>query len=309
MKIPHLYPVSRRDFIRTSAVAVGALSLPRSLRAASSSAEPIIDVHQHLGYSGRSDAVLFAHQRMLGVTTSILLPSGVRGGNHPGGSGENEPVRQVALARPGEYLFFSNEVTDHPDATKVIEKHLKLGAIGIGEQKFHVDCDSPQIMRIADLARDYQVPIIMHFEHDRFNRHIERFYRVLEKYPTVNFVGHAVAWWGNLDKNHDQKQSYPVGPVTPGGITDRYLTDYPNCYADISARSGYGAIIRDEVFYRDFLSRQQNKLLYGSDCSEGTGLAPACFAANTIAAIRRLSPSKAIERKILYENTKRLYKI
>jgi len=302
-------PVSRRDFIRTSAMALGALSLGHRLTAASATAEPIIDLHGHLGYSGRTDEAFLAHQEALGVTLSILLPSGVRGANHPGGSGENEPVRQFSLARPGRYHFFSNEVTDHPEATKVIEKHLKLGAVGIGEQKFRVDCDSPASVRIAELAREYNVPVILHFEHELYNRGIERFGRMLERFPTVNFIGHAVAWWGNIDKNHVQSNSYPTGPITPGGITDRYLTDYPNCYADVSARSGYGAIIRDEAFYRDFIARHQDKLMYGSDCSETTGVAPSCFAANTIAAIRRLSPSKEVERKILYGNVKKLLKI
>jgi uncharacterized protein len=307
MNTPHQF--SRRDFLRSSAVALGALSLPRGVSAATAEAEPIIDVHGHMNYANRTDDVFFEHQRRLGVTISVLLPSGVRGPGHPGGSGENEAVRQVALTHPGKFHFFSNEVTNHPDAPKIIEKHLKLGAIGIGEQKFRVDCDSPEFMRIAELAREYNVPVIQHFEHDLYNKHIERFHRVLEKFPTVNFVGHAVAWWGNIDKNHKQEDSYPTGPVTPGGITDRYLTDYPNCYADVSARSGYGAIIRDEAFYRDFLNRHQNKLLFGSDCSEGTGVVPTCFAAGTIAAIRRLSPSKEVERKILYGNAKKLYKI
>ncbi len=31
---------------------------------------------------------------------------------------------------------------------------------------------------------------------------------------------------------------YPKGPVTPGGLTDRYLSDYPNLYGDLSAGSG-----------------------------------------------------------------------
>ena len=301
--------LSRRDFLRASALAAGSMVLARNLPAASAAAEPIIDVHGHLSYSGRTDPAFLAHQKALGATLTILLPSGVRSANHPGGSGENEPARQFALARPGEFLFFSNEVTDHPEATKVIEKHLKLGAIGIGEQKFKVDCDSPGSIRVAELAREYNVPVILHFEHDLYNRHIERFGKVLEKFPTVNFIGHAVAWWGNIDKNHDQKNSYPTGPITPGGITDRYLTDYPNCYADVSARSGYGAIVRDEAFFKDFLIRHQNKLVYGSDCAETTGVAPSCFAANTIAAIRRLAPSKEVERKILYGNAKKLLKI
>jgi predicted TIM-barrel fold metal-dependent hydrolase len=164
-------------------------------------------------------------------------------------------------------------------------------------------------MKIAELAKEYNVPVILHFEHNLYNRHIERFHVMLEKFPTVNFIGHAVAWWANIDKNARQEDSYPLGPVTPGGLTDRYMTDYPNCYADVSARSGYGAIIRDEAFYKDFLVRHQNKLVYGSDCNEGTGVMPTCFAAGTIDAIRRLSPNKEVERKILYENAKKLLKI
>ena len=115
--------------------------------------------------------------------------------------------------------------------------------------------------------------------------------------------------WGNIDKTYDQTNSYPRGSVTPGGITDRYLSEYPNCYADLSAGSGYNAITRDEDHYRQFLIRHQDKLVFGSDCSESTGTRPECVGANILAAIRRLAPNKAIERKILYENAKRLLKL
>ncbi len=48
-----------------------------------------------------------------------------------------------------------------PEAAPTIEKYLKLGAIGIGEQKFFVDCDSPHIAKISELARSYDVPILL----------------------------------------------------------------------------------------------------------------------------------------------------
>ncbi len=38
--------------------------------------EPIIDIHQHIHYSGRRDELLLAHQKAMGITTTILLPSG-----------------------------------------------------------------------------------------------------------------------------------------------------------------------------------------------------------------------------------------
>ena len=105
---------------------------------------------------------------------------------------------------------------------------------------------------VADIARDHRVPVLMHFQHDTYNLAFERFHRMLEKYPGVNFIGHAQTWWGNIDKNHQQAVMYPKGPVTPGGITDRLLSDYPNMYGDLSAGSGLNALLRDEDHARSF---------------------------------------------------------
>src|SRR5205823_12536878 len=65
---------TRRDFLTTSAFgAIGALAAGRGTSAA---ADPVIDIHQHLGYSGRSDDALLRHQTTMGITTTILLPAG-----------------------------------------------------------------------------------------------------------------------------------------------------------------------------------------------------------------------------------------
>lgn len=301
-----LHSLSRRAFLRQAGLGFAFAALSR---AADALPEPIIDVHQHVQYSGRADDVLLRHQRALGATTSILMPSGDRGAGHPGGSGEHAAVLALARSHPGEFRFFANEITTHPDAPRSIERQLRAGAIGIGEQKFRVDCDAPELWRIAEVAREYDVPILLHFQHATYNRHIERFHRTLEKFPTVKFIGHAQAWWAHIDRNHTGDNNYPKGPVTPGGLTDRYLTDYPNCYAELSAGSGNNAIIRDEDHFRWFIRRHADKLLFGSDCAEGVGRAPVCFAARTLDAVRRLSPSKAVERKILHANAQRLLKL
>jgi predicted TIM-barrel fold metal-dependent hydrolase len=70
----------------------------------------------------------------------------------------------VAIARqyPKEYRFFANELPDIPEARPVIERFLKMGAIGIGEQKFPVDADSPHIDLVAEIAREHGVPVLMH---------------------------------------------------------------------------------------------------------------------------------------------------
>jgi predicted TIM-barrel fold metal-dependent hydrolase len=186
---------------------------------------------------------------------------------------------------------------------------LKLGAVIIGELKFGVECDSPEIQKIYQLAQVYEVPVIMHWQYKTYNYGFERFYKMLEKYPKVNFIGHAQTWWANIDKNHtDQAALYPTGPVTAGGITARYLSDYPNMYGDLSAGSGLNALKRDEGQARLFLEKYQDKLLFGSDCADHTGIAnEGCTGAEDIAEVRKLSPSKTIERKLLYENAKKMF--
>ncbi len=155
-----------------------------------------------------------------------------------------------------------------------------------------------------------RVPILPHFQHGTYNLGFERFGKMLEKHPKTVFIGHAQTWWANVDKNHaDQTVLYPKGPVAPGGLTDRYLADYPNMFADMSAGSGLNALTRDEDHARGFLERHQDKLLYGSDCNDEFGAGVKCQGSQTIAAIRKLSPSKAIERKLLFENSKKLFRL
>jgi len=290
--------VSRRTFL--SALASAPL--------AAQSAEPVIDIHQHTNYSGRSDEELIRHQRAMGVTKTVLLPAGSKYGL-AADAGGNDTVVAVARRLPAEYVYFANELPDIPEARPVIEKYLKMGAIGIGEQKFPVEADSPHIDGIAKIAEEYHVPVLLHFEFQHYNLDFERFYKVLERHPRVNFIGHAQTWWCNIDRNCVQSEMYPKTSVTPGGLSDRWLSDYPNMYGDLSAGSGLNSMLRDEDRAREFLKRHQDKLLFGSDCNDREGGGPKCQGTQTIAAIRRLSPDKQAERKILYGNAKKLLKL
>jgi len=312
-------PISRRYFIAGTGIflAGSALNLRGSVLTAD---EPIIDIHQHTDYAGRSQDKMLAHQRMMGVTTTILLPAGRPlnyGSTHYGVSnglqvkaGGNEICYQYAREHSPEMLFGACEVPDFPGAIPEIEKYLKLGAKVIGELKFNVECDSEEMQKIYRLAQEYDVPVLMHWQYNMYNRGFERFYKMLEKYPKVNFLGHSQTFWANIDKNHpDQNVLYPRGKVSPGGLTDRLMSDYPNMYGDISGGSGLSSMTRDEDHARAFLSRHQDKLLYGSDCDDYAGHGPACQGAGTIAAIKKLSASKEIERKILYFNAKKMFRL
>jgi predicted TIM-barrel fold metal-dependent hydrolase len=316
LKANHL--CSRRDFLISSSAALFTMALPAA-EPASEPAERIIDIHQHTNYSGRTDEQLIEHQKVMGVSRTVLLPAGTpveRPSTHQGKSnglaaqcGGNQSTQDLARRQPKEYLFGANEVPDLPTARQEIEKYLKLGAVIIGEQKFSLDCDSEHIQLVAALAQDYGVPVLMHFQHATYNMGIERFHKILAKYPKVNFIGHAQTWWGNIDRELDQTVLYPKTKVTPGGITDRLLSDYPNMFGDMSAGSGLNSMLRDEDQARGFLDRHQNKLLFGSDCNDSIGSGPKCQGAEILGAIRRLAPNAKVIQKILYENAARLLRI
>src|ERR1700730_8488486 len=131
-------PLLRRAFLAVSAgcLANFAADAKDDLR--------VLDIHQHTNYSGRTDDELVAHQRKMGVTKTILLPSGYK--PTPGLElGGNETCVNLARHHPKEFAYFANELPDIPTTREVLEKYLKTGALGIGEQKFNVDCHSPHM--------------------------------------------------------------------------------------------------------------------------------------------------------------------
>ena len=268
----------------------------------------VIDFHQHTNYKNRANEDLVSHQRAMGTDLTVLLPAGSRFGLDAN-AGHNESVVDLATRHPGEFVYFANELPDVPDTRGVLERFLRAGAKGIGEQKFPVACDSPAMRLIYDIARQFSVPVLLHFQHDRYNTGIERFHKMLERYPTVDFIGHAQTWWGNIDRRHDQSVMYPEAPVDPGGITDRLLRDYPNVYGDLSARSGLNALLRDEDHARGFLDRHQDRLLWASDCNDVLGQGNGCIGSRSLATLSRLAPSPDALAKILSGNAIRLLRL
>jgi predicted TIM-barrel fold metal-dependent hydrolase len=311
--------LTRREFLGTTAAAIAGSMLCGCTTSTTQNGdvficdspipqrEPVIDIHQHTNYHGRTDDELIAHQVTMGVTHTVLLPAGMFFGLEVDAGG-NETVVRLARRDP-RFSYFANEVPYLNNTEREIRTYLKRGAIGIGEQKFQLDCDDANMHRVFGIAADFNAPVLMHFQFGKYNTSIERFHKVLEKYPRVNFIGHAQTFWANIDKDHKQENLYPKTPVTPGGMTDRLLSDYPNMFGDTSAGSGLNAFTRDEDHARDFLARHQDKLLFGSDCDDKVGEGAKCQGAQILAAIRELAPNKIVERKILHDNAKKLMRL
>src|SRR2546430_17717421 len=126
---------TRRGFLQASSVAVAgavvALAKPQAAGArqtapATAPVEPIIDIHQHTTYHGRTDAALLHHQKKMGATQTVLLPSGSpvdtpstlkgKANGLYAGAGPIDTVVPITQAHPREYFFFANEVPDLPEA-------------------------------------------------------------------------------------------------------------------------------------------------------------------------------------------------
>jgi hypothetical protein len=223
---------------------------------------PVIDMHFHMR---RDPKMNVAHQQGAGVTAACLLTR----------SGAEAEVKALQAANPGMFPCYmvGYDVT-RPDAEQVLTAAVKAGARGIGELKYHVTADGPEMRRIYDLCAELNVPVLIHFQEvtqaaaeGKYNEGIKRFAPVAKQYSKTKFILHADAFWGNISADYDEKDAYPTGPIVPGGISDRLLSDFANVQGDLASNSGNNALSRDPAFTVDFLKRHQDKLHFGSDCN------------------------------------------
>ena len=78
-------------------------------------------------------------------------------------------------------------------------------AVSIGEMKYHVALDSPEMRRVYDIAAEMNVPVMMHiqtFPHFRgeepYNTGYPQFDKVLRAYPRTMFIGHGDLFWAHI---------------------------------------------------------------------------------------------------------------
>ena len=279
---------------------------------------PVIDMHFHMR---RDPAANVAHQQGAGVTAACLLTR----------TGAEEEIHALQAANPGMFPCYmvGYDVTK-PDAEQVLTAAVKAGARGIGELKYHVAADGPEMRRIYDLCAEMGVPVMMHiqsFPHFAgelpYNTGYPQFDKMLQAHPKTKFIGHGDLFWAHISADVPTDRGYPSGPIKPGGLTDRFLSDYSNLYADISANSGNNALARDVDFSREFIVRHRAKLIFGSDCGcmdgKGSGisqgrnpeaarLAGQCVARATLGLLKRTT-SPEIFRQITWNNGQRMFQV
>jgi uncharacterized protein len=278
---------------------------------------PVLDTHLHLR---READACFTHMQGCGVTHAVLLTP----------AADEERAKQEMEKRPGRFARSVSADPGKPDGLTQLSDALGAGAVSMGELKYHLALDSPEMRRVYDLAAERQVPVMMHIQNFPhfpgelpYNTGYPQFDKVLKAYPKTNFIGHADLFWAHISAEVPTDRGYPAGPIKPGGLTDRWLSDFPNLYADMSANSGNNALSRDPGFTRDFIVRHRSKLIFGSDCSctdgHGAGVSQAnnpeaarlegkCVARATLEVLKQAT-SPEIFHQIVWENAINLFKL
>src|SRR5215471_12666865 len=289
--------MKRRQFLGMAAAAA-ACAYSRALATAQNEwGGPVLDIHSHLRQG--LDANM-THMQGCGVTDAVLLAR----------ASSSEQIKAIQTKYPKRFVWAATADITKPDAVETLTKAVKDGAQGLGEIKFHVEADGPELRRMYALAAELNVPILVHFQEVQhfegegvFSTGFKRFEAMLKAYPKTKFIGHADAFWANVSADYANESAYPSGKIKPGGITDKLLGDYPNLFADLSANSGNNALSRDPEFTPGFLKRHESKLIFGSDCACTDGKGGGVSQAGNPAASRLAGKCVARETLSLLRNT------
>jgi len=296
--------VSRRELLLGSAALLAAAPSARAQPETPWAGEPVIDCHHHVRVNLDENA---AH--VLGAGMTAAMPNSLALG---GDSAARDAVRRLCAEHPERFPAWLSSVapTLAGDDARLTADIIG-GAKGFGEIKAMVAADGPEMRRIYALAGELKVPVLIHFDNEN-DTGFERIEALLKAFPSTRFMAHANAFWGNIDANYDGTP-YPRGKVTPGGLSDRLLSDYGNLFGDLSAYSGYNGLTRDPAFTPGFIERHQDKLIFGSDCpchdGRGAGVrGDMCQARMILGALKANSSAPAF-RKMVWFNAHRVYRL
>lgn len=222
-----------------------------------------------------------------------------------------EDVIQVGREAPDRFVLGYMPHPKRPDAIDRLKAAVEIHGIRVAsELKVRVMFDDPDAIALYHACGEMKLPVTIHLDYPINHGHgnyprpnywyggsIESFERAIVACPKTIFIGHAPGFWAHIsgDDRFD-KESYPKGPVLPGGKVSVMLRQYDNLYADLSAGSALTAISRDREFGKQFLIEFQDKLLFGRDY----------FDTRLMDYLKELDLPKAAFDKIAYKNALKL---
>ena len=153
-------------------------------------------------------------------------------------------IDRMAILDPGE-------VKTVEEAIKILEREKSDGAIAFGEHYgVGLMFDDSKNLMLYEACEKVGLPVMFHIDQNKnmVEPGMERVDNVLKKFPKCNLIAHAY-WWRQL----------------ANGACDRQLQEHPNLYADMSGHVVIQVLNRDRKYAREFLIRNQDKILWATD--------------------------------------------
>lgn len=253
----------------------------------------IIDDHNHPDWHGHDFNKFIANMDACGIDKTWLLSweSPMYDYNigdvfcttpiNPGPWGPIGFDRCVAYKEKAPDRFVLGYAPDprRPDAIDRLKAAVSIYDVKVfGEMKLRMMYDNPDAIRMYRVCGELGLPVLVHLDYEFdygvtyprpnywFGGGIDAFERAIAKCPETNFIGHAPGFWSHISGDDQfDKVDYPVGKVQPGGRVQELLDKYSNVYCDMSAGSGCNAFTRDPDYAVEFLTKYQDRVLYGRD--------------------------------------------
>ena len=177
--------------------------------------------------------------------------------NHKGSRPQTEEEHAAMLANFLPYkgkidrmaIIDAGEVETAAQAVAILEKEKAEGAIAFGEHYGRdLMFDDPKNLMLYEACEKVGLPVMFHIDQNKnmVEPGMERVDRVLKMFPKCKVVAHAY-WWRQLQH------------------ADRQLQEHPNLYADMSGHVVVEVLNRDRKYAREFLIRNQDKILWATD--------------------------------------------
>jgi predicted TIM-barrel fold metal-dependent hydrolase len=179
--------------------------------------------------------------------------------NHKGSRAWTEEERAAMLANHSKYkgridrmcIIDPGEVDTVGKAVEILEREIADGAIAFGEHYgVNLFFDDPKNLLLYEACEKVGLPVMFHIDQNKnmVEPGMKRVDRVLEMFPRCKVIAHAY-WWRQL----------------ASGACDRQLQEHPNLYADMSGHVVISVLNRDRKYAREFLIRNQDKILWATD--------------------------------------------
>jgi len=249
---------------------------------------PVIDIHEHIlprrGFlrPGRGDTFITAAEMValmdrVGIGRAVVLP--IVSPESPHVVQTVEEAFEACDQFPGRFIKFCNVdprqgCNLRMDFVPVLEYYKSLGAKGLGEITANLWWHDPRVRNLFRACEAVDLPVIFHMATRNYNtygliseRGLVNLEEALQAWPRLQFLGHSQGFWAEVgpEPTLTERESYPSGPVKPGGRLPELLRRYPNLWGDLSAGSGLNAVRRDPEWGYAFLEEFQDRLLMGLD--------------------------------------------